>query len=104
MMDIYNLLHKCTGFEWDKHNSQKNWKKHRVTPAECERIFFNKPFIVANDLKHSKSEKRFYGLGKTDMQRELFVVFTLRENLIRVISVRNMSKREKRSYESYEKE
>jgi len=104
MMNIYNFLHKCIGFEWDKHNSKKNWEKHRVTPAECEQIFFNKPFIMADDLKHSKSEKRFYGLGNTDMQRELFVVFTLRGNLIRIISVRDMSKKEKRSYDSYAKE
>ena len=102
-MNNYNLLYKCTGFEWDKHNSKKNWEKHRVTPVECEQIFFNRPFIITDDIKHSQLEKRFYGLGKTDFKRQLFIVFTIRNNLIRIISARNMSKKEKRSYESHEK-
>jgi len=101
-MNNYNILRKCTGFEWDQYNSQKNWEKHKVTPAECEQVFFNQPLVVIEDIKHSQSEKRFYALGKTDLRRKLFIVFTIRNNLIRVISARNMNKKEKRSYEEYE--
>ena len=101
-MNNYNILQKCTGFEWDQYNSQKNWEKHKVTPAECEQVFFNQPLVVAEDIKHSQSEKRFYALGKTDLRRKLFIVFTIRNNLIRVISARNMNRKEKRSYEKYE--
>ena len=101
-MNNYNILQKCTGFEWDQYNSQKNWEKHKVTPAECEQVFFNQPIIIIEDIKHSQSEKRFYALGKTDLRRKLFIVFTIRNNLIRVISARNMNKKEKRSYEKYE--
>ena len=101
-MNNYNILQKCTGFEWDQHNSQKNWEKHKVTPAECEQVFFNQPIVIVEDIKHSQSEKRFYALGKTDLRRKLFIVFTIRNNLIRVISARNMNKKEKRSYEKYE--
>jgi hypothetical protein len=102
-MDRYKKLQKCVGFQWDQHNTKKNWQKHKVTPAECEEVFFNKPLIVTDDLKHSSSEKRFYVLGKTDLSRKLFIVFTIRKELIRVISARNMNKKEKRSYDQYEK-
>ena len=101
-MNNYNILQKCAGFEWDQYNSQKNWEKHKVTPAECEQVFFNQPIVIIDDIKHSQSEKRFYALGTTDLQRKLFIVFTIRNNLIRVISARNMNKKEKRSYEKYE--
>jgi len=98
----YKILQKCVGFEWDQYNAKKNWEKHKVTPAECEQIFFNRPLIIADDTKHSESERRFYALGKTDLRRRLFIVFTIRNNLIRIISARNMSRKEKRSYEEYE--
>jgi len=102
-MDNYKILQGCIGFEWDEHNAKKNWQKHKVTPAECEQIFFNRPLIVADDVRHSHSEKRFYALGRTDLRRRLFIVFTVRNSLIRIISARNMNKKEKRSYEKYEK-
>ena len=66
-MDIYKKLKECTGFQWDKHNIQKNWEKHKVSPSESEQAFFNTPLIVANDAKHSQKEERFYVLGKTDL-------------------------------------
>ena len=82
------VLQECTGFQWDKGNSGKNWIGHQVTDAESEQIFFNKPLIVADDPKHSQTEKRWYVLGRTDGSRLLFVVFTIRKNLIRVISAK----------------
>jgi hypothetical protein len=95
-------LHECTGFEWDQHNSRKIWAKHRVTPWECEQIFFNPPLIVLEDAKHSQQELRMYALGHTDLGRRLYVVFTLRGKLIRVITARDMSKKERKVYDSYE--
>lgn len=104
MPDIYKILQECSGFEWDQHNAKKNWEKHRVTPAECEQIFFNKPLIVADDTKHSEYERRYFVLGETDLHRKLFIVFMIRNKLIRVICARDMNKKEKRSYEEHEKE
>ncbi len=100
-MDRYNIIQDCTGFQWDEHNIRKNWEKHRVTPVECEQIFFNQPLIVASDIEHSQDELRFYALGKTDTQRKLFAVFTIREPLIRIISMRDMSKTERCHYEKF---
>ena len=102
-MSNHEILQKCTGFEWDQHNSQKNWQKHKVSTSECEQVFFNQPLVITDDIKHSQSEMRFYALGKTDLQRKLFIVFTIREGFIRVISARDMNKEEKRSYGEYEK-
>jgi uncharacterized DUF497 family protein len=90
---------KIDGFEWDKGNLEKNWKSHSVLPLESEQIFFNEPLIVAHDEKHSsEKETRFAALGMTDAGRLLFIIFTIRKNLIRVISARDMSRNERKVY------
>ena len=91
-------LEDCTGFDWDESNAQKNWERHQVTPEEAEDIFFNQPLVVRGDVRHSKAEKRYYALGQTSRGRHLFVAFTIRRKLIRVISVRDMNRREEESY------
>ncbi|MBI5969932.1 MAG: BrnT family toxin [Deltaproteobacteria bacterium] len=101
-MDIFALLSGCVGFERDAHNAGKNWQKHRVTPSECEEIFFNHPLVVADDVKHSEKENRFYALERADAGRMLFVVFTVRRDIIRVISSRDMNRREREAYQSHE--
>ncbi len=88
------------GFEWDDGNRNKNWVKHNVSIQECEEVFFNDPLIVYPDLEHSYKEKRYLCLGKTNAERRLFIAFTLRlENNVRVISARDMGKKEKMIYE-----
>lgn len=99
-MDAYKRLARCTGFNWDEGNVLKNWVKHRVTAAECEQIFFNRPLVVAEDVGHSQTEGRLYALGQTDVGRLLLVAFTFRRNLVRVISARGMSKKERKEYEA----
>jgi uncharacterized DUF497 family protein len=98
-MSKNDILTNCTGFEWDKGNLLKNWEKHGVSAPECEQIFFNKPLITGRDEKHSKQEARFYALGQTDAGRHLFVVFTICDDLIRVISARDMNRKERKVYE-----
>ena len=87
------------GFEWDEENLLKNWEKHRVSASECEQVFFNHPLIAGLDKKHSQCEARCYALGITDEKRKLFIVFTLRKRLIRVISARDMNKKERKVFE-----
>ena len=88
------------GFEWDQGNIDKNWLTHSVSPQEAEQVFFNAPLIVADDAKHSKKEKRYFVLGQTDEGRPLFIAFTVREKRIRVVSVRDMSRKERKVYQS----
>lgn len=99
--NIRQLLSECEGFDWNKHNTDKNRIKHGVNFIECEEAFFNEPLITFNDIKHSDEELRFYSLGHTNMGRLLFIVFTLRNNKIRVISARDMCKKEREAYEKY---
>ena len=93
------MLAACTGFEWDSGNRDKHWQRHRVSPAECEQVFFSEPLVVAHDAMHSGHEPRYYALGRTNGGRRLFLVVTLRGKLIRVISARDVSRRERREYE-----
>jgi hypothetical protein len=93
-------LRHCLGFNWDKGNIDKNWLKHNVSPAECEQVFFNRPLVVQDDIAHSGSEQRFYALGQTDSKRTLFIAFTIRKNLIRIISARDMSRKEREVYQN----
>lgn len=99
---ISDILAKCTGFDWDKHNSEKVRTRHDVTPVECEQVFFNLPVIAGDDEKHSETENRFYVLGQTDSDRLLFLVFTVRKDKVRVISARDMNKKERRMYQAHE--
>ena len=92
------IISNCKGFEWDEGNSNKNWYLHRVTDGECEDVFFNLPLVVAADAKHSNREKRFYALGRTENNRWLFIAFTVREYLIRIVSAREMTRSEQKKY------
>lgn len=92
------IIEKCTGFHWDEGNSDKNWKTHQVLKSECEQAFFNKPLVVTDSKKATDNEKRCYLLGRTDLDRRLFIVFTFRKNLIRIISARDMSRKERKKY------
>ncbi len=107
MTDVYyhNILNmmgnipKPIAFEWDTGNSDKNRLKHKVDAKEAEEVFFNKPFLTVPDQKHSVTEMRFQALGKTNSNRKLFVSYTIRNNKIRVISIRDMNKKEQSIYE-----
>jgi len=98
------ILPEFEGFDWDKGNLEKNFKKHNVTTQEAEELFANEPFVVRRDDYHSNQvEERLQALGKTKAGRKLFIAFTLRDNKIRVIYVREMTFQEEQAYEKLEK-
>ena len=96
MLDLTNII----GFDWDGGNDREN-DKHNVSMAEAEQLFFNDPLLLLEDAKHSQTESRIHALGKTDEGRRLHITFTLRKKntLIRVISARDMHKKERAYYE-----
>jgi len=97
------LLPKPISFIWDGGNLSKNLDKHKVTIQEAEELFTSEPFSLNEDDKHSLDhEKRFQALGQTKSNRKLFTAFTIRDNKIRVISIRDMSKKERTIYEKLE--
>ena len=104
MAERRDPLDACTGFEWDEGNAHKNWERHQVTPEEAEGVFFNEPLVVRSDVRHSKQERRYYALGQTGGGRYLFVAFTIRRSLLRVISVRDMNRKERGAYAKHEDE
>lgn len=97
--DNFNF-NEISGFEWDKGNIEKNKRKHKLDKWQIEEIFFNDPFLIYEDVKHSSTEYRWYAFGKTDSELMLMVVFTVRKSLIRVISARRMNKKERMYYEN----
>ena len=90
---------KPVKFIWDKGNEDKNWIKHKVTNKECEEVFFDEKKKTFKDKLHSKGEERFRIIGRTKGGRLLFVVFTIRRNRVRVISARDINKKEVKLYE-----
>jgi len=93
-------LSKIIGFEWDEGNSRKN-EHHGVSMAEAEQVFFNAPLLVLPDARLNETEPHFHALGKTIEGRRLHISFTLRDadQLIRVISARDMHRKERVIYE-----
>ncbi|UTF51117.1 BrnT family toxin [Desulfomicrobium sp. ZS1] len=99
-------LAQVEGFDWDEGNARKNAEKHGVCQSETEQIFFNEPLLVLEDCKHSQSEAPYHALGVTDDARLLHITFTLRGAgvLIRVISARDMQRKEKAVYEQIKRD
>ncbi len=69
--------------------------------AEAEQVFFNSPLLLLEDGSHSRLEPRLHALGKSDEERLLHITLTLRRSgqLIRVISARDMHRKERAVYE-----
>jgi hypothetical protein len=86
-------------FDWDEANKSKNFIKHHVKTNECEEVFFDPRKVMFNDQLHSAKESRFIILGKTKKKRLLFIVFTIRNKKIRIISARDTDIKERRLYE-----
>lgn len=86
-------------FIWDRGNTDKNWRKQKVNNRECEEIFYDKGKKISKDALHSRKENRFILLGKTKKNRLLYIVFTIRNKKIRIISARDINKKEVPLYE-----
>ena len=72
-------------FNWDRHNIA-HIARHDVVPAEVEEVFANIPIHIETQLDGRSGEPRHLEIGETDANRVLYVVWTPRENLIRVVT------------------
>jgi uncharacterized protein len=95
-------LDRISGFDWDDGNAHKSADKHDVMQHEAEQVFFNDPLLLLEDERHSGAEQRFHALGRSNLDRLIHLTFTVRGEgaLIRVISARPMSRKERKFYES----
>lgn len=91
-------------FDWDAGNSQKNQEQHGVTNQEAESLFFNEHKFVFEDSTHSQIKKRYLLLGITSEGRKPAIIFIIRKNKIRIISARDMHKKERQIYDKKTKE
>jgi len=91
-------------FEWDKGNLDKSRRKHGITAEESESVFVDANGFIVPDPRHSVHEERQVIFGRSNKQRTLHVVFTIRKKKIRVISARRMHKKEVEKYEKIKKD
>jgi uncharacterized protein len=94
---LAEVLSSLERFQWDAGNSDKSWRRHGVSQL-AEQVFFNRPLVAAPSV-YPGGEQRFFALGRSDSGRDLTVVFTIRGKLVRAISARPMSRRERKTYE-----
>jgi len=99
--EIYTMVleKNIIAFEWDEGNTTKNWVKHQVSNGEAEEVFYDKNKMTTDDFLHSQLEKRFVLLGKTKTGRLLKLIYTVRQNKIRIISARDANRKEEKFYE-----
>jgi uncharacterized DUF497 family protein len=86
-------------FEWDPSKAAANVEKHGVTFEEAVSVFQDPLGKVHPDPDHSESEPRAILVGHSAQRRLLLVAFTERQGKIRVISARQVTRRERRDYE-----
>ena len=86
-------------FEWSLAKAESNWRKHRVTFEEALTVFRDVLSRTIPDPDHSGDEQRFVTLGHSSQHRLLAVVHTDREDRIRLISARQATRKERRTYE-----
>jgi hypothetical protein len=96
MVDIFE---SDLEFDWDQGNLEKNWIKHQVSQKEGESVFQDPHSLLSPDHSHSQTEIRYQLVGKSALKNILSIIFTLRQNKIRIISARNANKKEKAFYE-----
>ncbi|MBQ4495187.1 MAG: BrnT family toxin [Selenomonadaceae bacterium] len=88
---INNML-----FEWDDEKAAINWRKHKVDFNDATKVFADENRVEWLDEYHSDDEDRYITVGKVD--EILFVVYTEREDVTRLISARRANKQERRKY------
>ena len=71
-------------FEWDNEKDKDNQKKHGVSFATAQYAFADLNRVIAEDISHSRTEKRYYCFGKV-AGGVLTVRFTYRKGMIRII-------------------
>lgn len=86
-------------FEWDEDKEKSNFRKHRISFAEGESVFYDVHSLTIPDPDHSIEEHRFIDIAISTRNRVLVIVYTERDNQIRMISVRKATGAECKMYE-----
>ena len=85
-------------FEYDPQKAKTNQQKHGLSFAEAEMVFFD-PLAIHDIDPESITEERFIAVGMGNNELLLVVIYTMRGDIIRLISARRATKKEKKTYE-----
>jgi uncharacterized DUF497 family protein len=86
-------------FEWDQQKAQSNLVKHGIPFEEAQTVFDDPLYVDFYDPDHSESENRYIIIGASLMNRVLLVSYTERGDIIRIISARQVTKQEFKTYQ-----
>lgn len=88
-----------TRYEWDPEKAINNLQKHQVGFDEACTIFEDPLYITFIDEEHSVDEERYITIGLSNKDRLLMVAHTERNDTIRIISARKVTKNEEKFYQ-----
>ena len=96
-MTIMEML----SFEWDENKNEINKKKHGISFETAQEVFYDDNAILFDDPDHSVGEERFLIIGMTRSLKVCIVSHCYRDqdNVIRLISAREATKHERKTYE-----
>ena len=86
-------------FEWDENKEKSNFRKHGISFTEGESVLYDLFSLTIPDPDHSIEEQRFIDIGESNKNRILVVIYTEREDRIRIISVPKATSAERKMYE-----
>ena len=86
-------------FEWNKNKAVSNLSKHGVSFEEAKTVFEDPLYVDFYDPDHSEDEERYLIVGESNRGRLLIVSYTEREDSIRLISARELTRTEQKAYE-----
>jgi uncharacterized DUF497 family protein len=85
--------------EWDREKSESNLEKHGVSFEEAASVFGDPLYIDFYDPHHSIEEHRYLIMGQSTAGHLLIVSYTERDEVVRLISAREVTPSERRAYE-----
>jgi uncharacterized DUF497 family protein len=86
-------------FDWNEEKANRNWRNHKVSFEEATTVFNDPLAITIGDPEHSIQENRYIDIGRSSRGRVLVVVYTEKEKVIRIISSRLATRKEREEYE-----
>ena len=95
MSNVERVINNQT-FQWDSEKAELNWRKHTVKFEDAALVFGDENRIERYDSEHSYDEDRYITIGK--VESILFVIYTERDEITRLISARRATSKERRDY------
>lgn len=86
-------------FEWDEHKAAANLSKHKVSFEEAQSVFNDPLYVDFYDPDHSLGEHRYIIVGESQQGRLLLVSYAERDDVVRLISAREVTPTEREVYE-----